>query len=186
MRVEPSSLPDVLILTPRRFGDARGWFSETWNAAAMAGAGLELPFVQDNHSFSARQGTLRGLHFQAPPKAQAKLVRCTRGAIRDVAVDIRAGSPTFRQWVAVDLSAEDGRQLLIPAGFLHGFLTLTDETEVQYKCTDFYSPDHDRSIRWDDPSIGIDWGIDAPILSDKDAQAPFLATAGTPFVWGAA
>jgi dTDP-4-dehydrorhamnose 3,5-epimerase len=186
MQIDQSDLADVLILTPRRFGDARGWFSETWNAARMAEAGLDLAFVQDNHSFSATKGTLRGLHYQSPPRAQDKLVRCTRGAILDVAVDIRTGSPTYAKWVAVELSAENGRQLLLPKGFLHGFLTLTDEAEVQYKCTDLYAPDHDGAVRWDDPEIGIDWGIAAPILSDKDANAPSLAQIGTPFLWSAA
>ena len=183
MQIDPTALPDVLILTPRRFGDARGWFTETWNAARMADAGLDLPWVQDNHSFSAAKGTLRGLHYQSPPRAQDKLVRCTRGAILDVAVDFRAGSPTFAQWVVVELSAENGRQLLVPKGFLHGFVTLTEDTEVQYKCTDFYSPEHDGAVRWDDPDIGIDWRTTAPILSDKDAKAPLLADAGRPFRW---
>ncbi|MFN3576718.1 MAG: dTDP-4-dehydrorhamnose 3,5-epimerase [Tabrizicola sp.] len=181
MDIVPTSLADVLILTPRRFGDARGWFTETWNASRMAEAGLDLTFVQDNHSFSAMKGTLRGLHFQRPPRAQDKLVRCSRGAILDVAVDIREGSATYGRWVAVELTADNGRQLLVPKGFLHGFLTLTDDTEVQYKCTDFYSPDHDGAVRWDDPAIGIDWGISAPILSDKDARAPLLSEIGTPF-----
>ena len=186
MQIEPTALPDVLILTPRRFGDARGWFMETWNADRLAEAGLDLPWVQDNHSLSAAKGTLRGLHFQAPPRAQDKLVRCSRGAIRDVAVDIRKGSPTYGQWVAVDLSAENGRQLLVPKGFLHGFVTLTDDTEVQYKCSDFYSPEHDRSVRWDDPAFGVDWGVATPILSEKDAKAPPLAEIGTPFTWSGA
>jgi dTDP-4-dehydrorhamnose 3,5-epimerase len=183
MLVESTEIPGVLILTPRRFGDARGWFVETWNASRMAEAGLDLPWVQDNHSFSAAKGTLRGLHCQTPPRAQAKLVRCTRGAIRDVVVDIRRGSPSFARWEAVDLSAENGRQLLVPTGFLHGFLTLTDDAEVQYKCTDLYSPEHDRSVRWDDPAFGIDWGMTAPILSDKDANAPLLAEADVPFAY---
>ncbi|MFN3992620.1 MAG: dTDP-4-dehydrorhamnose 3,5-epimerase [Tabrizicola flagellatus] len=181
MDLVPTSLADVVILTPRRFGDARGWFTETWNASRMAEAGLDLTFVQDNHSFSAAKGTLRGLHFQRPPRAQDKLVRCSRGAILDVAVDIREGSPTYGRWVAVELTADNGRQLLVPKGFLHGFVSLTDDTEVQYKCTDFYSPDDDGAVRWDDPALGIDWGISAPILSDKDARAPLLAEIGTPF-----
>jgi len=183
MQIEPTSLPEVLILTPRRFGDARGWFSETWNAARMAEAGLDLPWVQDNHSFSAAKGTVRGLHYQSPPRAQDKLVRCTRGAILDVAVDFRAGSPTFAKWVAVELSAGNGRQLLVPKGYLHGFVTLTDDTEVQYKCTDLYSPEHDGAVRWDDPAIGVDWGTAAPNLSDKDAKAPLLADVACPFRW---
>jgi dTDP-4-dehydrorhamnose 3,5-epimerase len=186
MQIEATDLPDVLILTPRRFGDARGWFMETWNAAVMAKAGLDLAFVQDNHSFSAQKGTLRGLHFQSPPRAQDKLVRCSKGAILDVAVDIRTGSPTYGKWVGVELTAENGRQLLVPKGFLHGFVTLTDETEVQYKCTDLYSPENDGAVRWDDPAIGIDWGVTAPILSDKDAKAPLLSAIGQPFRWSAA
>jgi dTDP-4-dehydrorhamnose 3,5-epimerase len=183
MQIEETSLSGVLILTPRRHGDARGWFMETWNASRMAEAGLDLAFVQDNHSFSAAKGTLRGLHFQSPPRAQDKLVRCTKGAILDVAVDIRAGAPTYGKWVGVELSAENGRQLLVPKGFLHGFVTLTEDTEVQYKCTDLYSPANDGAVRWDDPAIGIDWGVAAPILSDKDAKAPLLAEIGQPFVW---
>ena len=184
MQIEQTPLPDVLIVTPRRFGDARGWFSETWNAARMAEAGLDLPWVQDNHSLSAAKGTLRGLHFQSPPRAQDKLVRCTAGAILDVAVDIRTGSPNYGRWVGVKLSAENGRQLFVPKGFLHGFLTLTDGAEVQYKCTDIYSLDHDGAVRWDDPALGIDWGIATPILSDKDARAPLLADIANPFQWG--
>lgn len=185
MQIEPTALPEVLVLTPRRFGDARGWFMETWNAARMAEAGLDLPWVQDNHSFSAAKGTLRGLHYQSPPRAQDKLVRCTRGAILDVAVDIRTGSPAFGRHVAVELTPGNGRQLLVPKGFLHGFLTLADDTEVQYKCTDLYSPEHDGAVRWDDPALGIDWGTSAPILSDKDASAPLLAGIGQPFRWEA-
>ncbi len=183
MKIEPTALPDVLILTPRRFGDARGWFEETWNTRTLADAGLDLHFVQDNHSLSAAKGTLRGLHYQLPPYAQDKLVRCSRGAILDVAVDIRTGSPGYGRWVALELSAGNRRQLLVPKGFLHGFITLTEDTEVQYKCTNPYSPDHDGAVRWDDPAIGIDWGTDQPVLSDKDARAPDLAAIGQPFRW---
>jgi dTDP-4-dehydrorhamnose 3,5-epimerase len=181
MQIEDTTLPGVRVLTPKRFGDARGWFCETWNADVMARAGLDLTFVQDNHSFSMAAGTLRGLHYQRPPHAQAKLVRCTRGAIFDVAVDFRAGSATFGQWVGVDLSAENGRQLLIPVGFLHGFVTRVAETEVQYKCTDLYAPDCDGAVRWDDPDIGIDWGVTTPVLSAKDAAAPLLRDVASPF-----
>lgn len=183
MDVTPTDLPEVLILTPRRFGDARGWFSETFNAARMAEAGIAIDWVQDNHSMSAAKGTLRGLHYQRPPRAQDKLVRCTRGAILDVAVDFRAGSPRFAKWVAVELSVENGRQLLVPKGFLHGFVTLTEDAEVQYKCSDLYAPDCDGAVRWDDPQIGVDWGVTAPVLSDKDRVAPLLAEAPRPFVW---
>lgn len=185
MEINHTSLPGVAVLMPRRFGDARGWFSETWNASQMADVGLDLDFLQDNHSFSTMPGTLRGLHYQRPPRAQGKLVRCTRGVIFDVAVDIRKGSPTYGKWVGVELSAENGRQLLIPTGFLHGFVTRTADCEVQYKCTDLYAPDCDGSIRWDDPTIGIDWGLgdDQPVLSDKDAVAPLLAGFDSPFTW---
>jgi dTDP-4-dehydrorhamnose 3,5-epimerase len=183
LQIEATALPDVLILTPARFGDARGWFSETWSAPKLAALGITLDFVQDNHSLSAAPGTLRGLHYQAPPHAQDKLVRCTRGAIRDVAVDVRRGSPHFGKWVAVDLTAQNARQLLVPKGFLHGFVTLTPETEVQYKCSDVYAPDCDGGIRWNDPDLGIDWGVADPVLSAKDQAAPFLKDWVSPFVW---
>lgn len=186
MQLERTALPDVLILTPRRFGDDRGWFSETWNASRMRDAGLDLAWVQDNHSMSASPGTLRGLHYQSPPRAQDKLVRCTRGAILDVAVDFREGSPSFGRWVGVELTAANGRQLLVPKGFLHGFVTRVADTEVQYKCTDEYAPDCDGAVRWDDPDIGIDWGLDGlPVLSAKDQAAPMLRDMRSPFVWGA-
>lgn len=181
MQIDPSSLPEVLILTPRRFGDARGWFSETWNAETLAAAGLQMEFVQDNHSYSAPRHTLRGLHFQRPPRAQDKLVRCSRGVILDVAVDVRRGSPRYGQWAAVELSAENGRQLLVPKGFLHGFLTLTPDCEVQYKCTDTYAPECDGAVRWD--SIGFDWGVRDPVLSAKDAVAGALAEFDSPFTY---
>ncbi len=180
MQIETTTLPGVLQITPRRFGDARGWFSETWNRAALAEAGLDWPdFVQDNHSYSQPRHTLRGLHYQRPPHAQDKLVRCSRGVILDVAVDIRAGSATFGQHVAVELSAANGAQLFVPKGFLHGFLTLTEDCEVQYKCTDVYAPECDGAVRWD--SLGIDWGMDAPILSEKDAKAPLFSDFVSPF-----
>lgn len=180
MEIEQSALRGAFILTPRRFGDARGWFSETWHRDRLAAAGLRLDFVQDNHSFSADVGTLRGLHFQAPPHAQDKLVRCTRGAILDVAVDVRRGSPGYGQWIGVELSAENGRQLLVPQGFLHGFVTRAADTEVQYKVTDIYAPDCDGAVRWD--SLGIDWGLDTPpVLSAKDAAAPAFADWQSPF-----
>ena len=187
MQIEHSALPGVMILTPARFGDARGFFSESWSRKRLAEAGIDLDFVQDNHSVSARAGTLRGLHFQSPPHAQAKLVRCGRGALWDVAVDIRAGSPSYGQWVGVDLTAENGRQLLIPAGFLHGFVTRTDDTEIVYKCSDYYAPDCDGAVRFDDTDIGIDWGIDPglAILSDKDRAAPVFRNFATPFVYEA-
>jgi len=182
MKIEETALEGVLILTPARFGDDRGWFCETWNATRMAAAGLDFAFVQDNHSRSAAAGTLRGLHYQRPPHAQDKLVRCTAGVILDVAVDIRRGSATCGQWVGVELSAANGRQLLVPKGFLHGFVTRAPDTEVQYKCTDLYAPDCDGAVRWDDPEIGIDWGLSGPpVLSGKDAVAPVLRDVDTPF-----
>ena len=184
MLIEQTLLPDVLILTPKRFGDDRGWFMETFNAARVTEAGLSLTFVQDNHSMSAKVGTLRGLHFQTPPHAQDKLVRCSKGAILDVAVDIRRGSPSYGKWVGVELTAENGKQLLVPKGFLHGFVTRAENTEVQYKCTDVYAPDCDGGIRWDDPDIGIDWGLTGdPVLSAKDTVAPLLCDYDSPFVY---
>lgn len=175
--VENSALPDVKIVTPRRFGDHRGFFCETWSRKAFAEAGIDLDFVQDNHSLSAAAGTLRGLHFQSPPAAQDKLVRCTRGRIRDVAVDIRRSSGTFGKHVAVELSAENGRQLLVPAGFAHGFVTLEPDTEVQYKVTAPYAPENDEGLAFDDPALGIDWGLpaEALTLSDKDRRHPRLS-----------
>lgn len=172
----------VRLLTPRRFGDARGWFSETWNKRSLAEAGIDVEFVQDNHSMSATIGTLRGLHYQAPPDAQDKLVRCTQGVIFDVAVDARAGSPTYGQWVGYELSAENGAQLYVPKGFLHGFVTRSENAEVQYKCTDYYAPEADGGVRWD--SLGIDWGLTGdPVLSDKDRDAPAFADWISPFTW---
>lgn len=182
MKIEQTPLSGVTILTPNRFGDNRGFFSESWNASRMADAGLHYDFVQDNHSMSATVGTIRGLHFQSPPHAQAKLVRCGRGALLDVAVDIRTGSPTYGKWVGVELSFENGRQLLIPAGFAHGFLTTQPDTEIIYKCTDYYAPDCDGGIHWD--SCGIEWGFEGtPVLSEKDAAAPALAGFTSPFVF---
>ncbi len=183
MQIDTTALQGVLVLTPRRFGDARGWFVETFNAGRMAEAGIDIGFVQDNHSFSTTKGTLRGLHYQKPPRAQDKLVRCSQGAILDVAVDARAGSATYGHWVGVELTAENGRQLLVPKGFLHGFVTLTDNTEVQYKCSDVYAPDCDGGVHWD--SLGIDWGVTDPVLSDKDRVAPAFADWQSPFAGGA-
>ncbi|GKY88626.1 dTDP-4-dehydrorhamnose 3,5-epimerase [Sinisalibacter aestuarii] len=186
MKVEATALEGVLILTPERFGDNRGFFSETWNRARMAEAGLDLDFCQDNHSFSAIRGTVRGLHFQSPPDAQAKLVRCGRGRLYDVAVDIRRGSPGYGRWVGVELSFENGRQLLIPEGFLHGFVTLEPDTEIAYKCSAFYAPGSDGAVRFDDPDIGIDWPLEpgAAVLSQKDANAPRLRDITSPFTVG--
>ncbi len=183
MKIEPTTLPDVLIVTPARFGDDRGWFSETYNASRMVAGGIAVTWVQDNHSMSAKPGILRGLHFQSPPHAQHKLIRCSRGAVWDVAVDIRRGSPSYGKWVGVDLTPENARQVLVPAGFLHGFVTRAPDTEVQYKCSDTYAPDCDGGIRWNDPDIGIDWGVTDPTLSAKDTVAPFLRDFTSPFEW---
>jgi len=181
--LRPLSLPDVLELRPRRLADERGFFSEVWTERSFAEAGLNYRFVQDNHSRSQSPGVLRGLHYQLPPFAQAKLVRVTRGAVFDVAVDIREHSPTYGQWTSLVLSEREWNQVLVPAGFAHGFLTLEPETEVQYKVTAPYSAEHDRAIRFDDPAIGIAWPIeaDAITLSDKDRAAPLLADAGAVF-----
>ncbi len=184
MKVLKTRLPDVVIIEPARFGDHRGFFSESWNRRRMAEAGIDIDFVQDNHSMSHQAGTLRGLHFQTPPHAQAKLVRCGRGRLYDVAVDIRHGSPTYGAWTGVELSFENGRQLLIPEGFLHGFVTRDPDTEIVYKCSDYYAPDCDAAVRFDDPDIGIDWGLEAdPVLSDKDAAAPGLRDLPAYFEW---
>ena len=185
MQIEKTKLDGVLILTPQRFGDARGFFSESWSAARMAEAGLQYDFVQDNHSLSEAAGTVRGLHFQAAPYAQAKLVRCGRGRFFDVAVDIRKGSPTYGQWTGVELSFENGKQLLVPHGFLHGFATLEPDTEIIYKCDDYYAPDCDGAVRFDDPDIGVDWGIDPnkAILSGKDTDAPDFRDFDSPFIY---
>jgi dTDP-4-dehydrorhamnose 3,5-epimerase len=184
--ITETAIPEVKRLVPRRFADSRGFFTETWNAARMAAAGLDIAFVQDNHSYSAAPGTVRGLHYQAPPMAQAKLVRVARGAVRDIAVDMRRGSPTFGRWVAEELSAENGVQLFVPRGFLHGFVTLVPDTDVLYKVDAPYAPDCDGAVRFDDPDLGIDWGIDpkAAVLSDKDAAAPLFRDFVTPFVYG--
>jgi dTDP-4-dehydrorhamnose 3,5-epimerase len=177
LRVEPTALPDVKIVNPQRIGDQRGFFSETYNRQRFAEAGIDVEFVQDNHSLSAVPGTVRGLHFQSEPFAQAKLVRVVRGRILDVAVDIRRSSPTFGKHVAVELSAENGLQLLVPVGFAHGFCTLEPDTEIVYKVSGYYSAAHDHGLRWNDPALGIDWPV-APanaVLSDKDKKQPLLA-----------
>ena len=183
VEIRPLAIDGLLELRPKRFADDRGFFSETWNQAALREAGLEIDFVQDNHSLSKPRGTLRGLHFQASPSAQVKLVRASRGAVFDVAVDLRRDSPTYRQWAGIILSAADWNQLLIPVGFAHGFLTLEPDTEVQYKASVPYDPGADRAIRYDDPAIAIDWSIPAAelILSDRDRNAPLLANLETGF-----
>ena len=175
----------ILLITPRRFGDQRGFFAETYNHQKYAEMEINVEFVQDNHSLSHDVGTLRGLHFQAPPHAQGKLVRCGRGAFFDVAVDIRRGSPTYGQWVGYELSAENGHQLYVPMGFAHGFVTLEPNSEIVYKCSDYYAPETEGALRWEDPDIGIEWPLQGnPILSEKDALAPLLKEFESPFIFG--
>lgn len=185
MNVVETAIRDVKIVEPNVFGDHRGWFSETWNKRVWEQAGICADFVQDNQSYTKQAGTLRGLHFQNNPMAQAKLVRVVRGAVLDVVVDLRRGSPTYLQHVGVELSAENKRQLFIPRGFAHGFLTLTDDVEFVYKVDAFYSKEHDRSVRFDDPQIGIKWPVDNPILSQKDLDAPLLCESDCNFTYGA-
>jgi dTDP-4-dehydrorhamnose reductase/dTDP-4-dehydrorhamnose 3,5-epimerase len=174
MNIIRTEIEDVLVIEPRVFGDYRGWFTETYSKVKFKKLGIDIDFIQDNHSMSAQKGTLRGFHFQMNPKAQTKLVRCTKGKILDVAVDLRKGSPTYKKWIGVELSEDNKKQLFAPKGFAHGFLTLTDNVEVQYKVDEYYAPEYDRSIRFDDPQIGVDWGIENPILSEKDLKAPLL------------
>jgi dTDP-4-dehydrorhamnose 3,5-epimerase len=175
--VQPIAIPDVKIVTPKRFSDHRGFFSETYNRQRFLEAGIAETFVQDNHSLSVAVGTVRGLHFQSSPFAQAKLVSVVRGRILDVAVDIRRSSPTYGRHVAVELSAENGRQLLVPVGFAHGFCTLEPATEIQYKVTAYYSAAHDHGLAFDDPALGIEWPVplDQAILSEKDRKQPRLS-----------
>ena len=179
IEVRELELAGVYEITPQRFGDDRGFFSETYSATGLAAAGIDMTFVQDNHSLSRKAGVLRGLHYQLPPFAQGKLVRVISGAILDVAVDIRKSSPTFGRWLALEVSAKRWNQILVPKGFAHGFVTLIPDTEVIYKVTERYAPECDRSIRFDDPAIGIDWRVSAAdvTLSDKDRNAPLLADA---------
>ncbi|UWQ97603.1 dTDP-4-dehydrorhamnose 3,5-epimerase [Rhodobacteraceae bacterium M385] len=184
MQIDQTGLEGLLVITPPRFGDARGFFAETYSAAKLADHGVTTTFVQDNHSLSADVGTIRGLHFQAPPHAQDKLVRCGRGRLFDVAVDIRKGSPTYGKWFGIELTFENGKQLLVPAGFAHGFITREPGTEIIYKCSDFYAPETEGAVIWSDPDIGIDWGLEgAPVLSGKDAVAPALKDLDSPFTY---
>lgn len=176
-----TALQGVYILKPKVFYDERGFFMESWSRREFEANGFFYDFVQDNHSSSAVKGTLRGIHFQRGDKSQAKLVRCIRGAVLDVTVDLRPSSPTYKKWAAVELSGENKRQLLIPRGFGHGFLTLTDDVEFFYKADNPYAPEADGGVRWNDPDIGVDWGIEAPVLSEKDKKAPFLKDAVTGF-----
>jgi len=176
MDTQALEIPDIRLIIPKRFGDARGYFSETWSDRRFREEIANVTFVQDNQSVSAKKGTLRGLHFQKPPYAQGKLVRVVRGSILDVAVDIRKGSPTYRRHVSVLLNATDGAQLWVPPGFLHGFCTLQDETEIFYKVTSYYSPAHDAGVHWRDEDLAINWSVDTDsvVLSDKDKQLPRL------------
>ncbi|MBD5558860.1 MAG: dTDP-4-dehydrorhamnose 3,5-epimerase [Clostridia bacterium] len=181
MRCETTFIEGLRIIHPDCYGDGRGWFMETYSKPKYEEMGIDCEFVQDNQSYSARKGILRGLHFQNEPYAQAKLIRCTRGAVFDVAVDLRRGSATYGKWYGIELSADNKTQFFIPRGFAHGFLTLTDDVEFQYKVDQIYSKEHDRSIRFDDPAIGVEWGIDEPILSEKDLSAPLLADSDVNF-----
>ena len=185
MQIQRLKIPEVLLIRPLKRSDDRGFFSEVFRADLLTAQGLEGPFVQDNHVFSAQRGVLRGLHFQVPPCAQGKLVRCTRGAILDVAVDIRHGSPTFGQYVSAEISAANWTQIWIPPGFAHGYVTLETNTEVLYKVTEYYDPGSDQGIAWDDPDLGIDWQLDSVeiILSAKDGRHPRLADAPAAFTY---
>lgn len=181
MKVVSTEIEDLFIIEPQVFGDSRGWFMESWSQKKMEEAGLFYNFVQDNHSFSALKGTLRGLHFQKGSSSQAKLVRCVRGAVFDVAVDLRKNSKTYKKWVGCILSEENKKQFLIPRGFAHGFLTLTDNVEFVYKADNYYDPQADRNIIWNDEEINVDWGIENPILSEKDKKAPKLSESDVDF-----
>ena len=183
MQITATEIPDVKLVRPKKHGDARGFFSEVWRQDVAQAAGIAGPFVQDNHSFSAEAGVVRGLHFQKPPHAQGKLVRVTRGSILDVAVDIRVGSPWFGKHVAVRLSAAEWNQLWVPPGFAHGFCTLEPDCEVLYKVTAYYAPESDRGLSWNDPALGIDWPVRTPVLSPKDEKHPKLADLDGGFVW---
>lgn len=183
MKAIKTKVEGAIVLEPDVFGDNRGWFMESYSKKKLAEVGIDVDFVQDNRSFSAEKGTLRGLHCQLNPTAQSKLLTCIRGTILDVAVDIRKGSPTYMQWEAVELSGENKKSFFIPKGCLHGFLTLTDDVEVMYKVDEFYSPAEDRSIRYDDPELGVEWGDITPILSQKDMNAPLLKDSDVEFTY---
>ena len=172
MKVTETKLPGCYEIMPQVFGDHRGWFYESYSKVKLPE--LDCDFVQDNHSYTQKKGTFRGVHFQNNPVAQGKLVRCVRGAVLDVAVDLRRDSPTYKEWIMVELSADNKKMLFLPRGFGHAFVTLTDDVEFLYKADNYYAPKYDRSIRWDDPELGIVWGVKDPILSEKDTNAPFL------------
>lgn len=184
MKVLKTNIEGLYIIEPKVFGDNRGWFMESWSQKKMEEAGLHYNFIQDNHSYSSVKGTLRGLHFQKGEHSQAKLVRCAKGAVLDIAVDLRKGSPTYKKWYSIELSAENKKQFLIPRGFAHGFLTLTDEVEFLYKADNYYNFESDRNIIWNDEEIGVEWGISNPILSEKDAKAPKLCDSDADFIYG--
>ena len=181
MKVIETEIKDLYMIEPQVFGDNRGWFTESWSQKKMEEAGLFYNFVQDSHSFSEKKGTLRGLHFQKGSSSQAKLVRCVRGAVLDIAVDLRKNSKTYKKWVGCILSEENKKQFLIPRGFAHGFLTLTDNVEFVYKADNYYDPQADRNIIWNDEEINVDWGIENPILSEKDKKAPKLSESDVDF-----
>jgi dTDP-4-dehydrorhamnose 3,5-epimerase len=183
LTIQRTEIPDVLLIVPHRFGDQRGWFSETYNSRSFSEALGDITFVQDNQAFSALRGTLRGLHFQRPPESQAKLIRVLRGSIFDVAVDLRAGSPTYGHWVGRTLAADRGEQIFVPHGFAHGYCTLEPNTEVAYKVDGFYAPACDAGLAWNDPTLGIEWPFtpEEVILSDKDRTLPAFANFVSPF-----
>ena len=183
MEILNTEINEVKIVKPQVFGDNRGWFYESYSYEKLKELGVDTHFVQDNRSFSAKAGTLRGLHCQTDPKSQAKLVSCTKGTIIDVAVDIREGSPTYKKWVAVELSEENKKMLFIPKGCLHGFVTISENVELSYKVDEFYSPENDRSVCWCDPDLGVEWGIENPILSAKDSNAPLFKDSDVKFTF---
>lgn len=182
MKFIETEITNLIVIEPKMFGDNRGWFSESYNESVFLNNGINIKFIQDNHSYSAQKGVLRGLHFQNNPKAQTKLVRCTKGRIWDVAVDLRRNSPTYLKWFGIELTAENHKMLLVPQGFAHGFVTLENDCEVQYKVDDLYDKQLDRSIKYNDPSIGVKWPIDEVILSEKDKNAPLLKDSDVNFI----
>ena len=184
MKITDTALSEVKLIEPDVFGDNRGWFYESYSYKKLKELGIDVEFVQDNRSYSKEKGTLRGIHFQKHPMAQAKLISCTRGKILDVAVDLRKGSPTYLKWISVELNEDNKHMLFIPKGFGHGFVTLSEDVEVLYKVDEYYSGEHDRSIRYDDSQIGVQWNITDPVLSAKDKNAPLLSESDIDFIWG--